>query len=211
MNHNKIFRRNFLIAGTSAALASWASPTQSATQHAQPCSGSPPAPTGADVAGPFFRDGSPQRTILHRGNEDEILTVRGTVSGGNTDSGFLPVPHARIEIWHASPTGLYDNDSDSYLYRAHFFTNADGSYAFETATPMGYRDGPLDRPAHIHYRIMADGFKPLTTQLYFSGDPKMDGDKFVNENDGYARAVLLERLGPGRFVTSFDIRLETAT
>jgi protocatechuate 3,4-dioxygenase beta subunit len=76
---------------------------------------------------------------------------------------------------------------------------------------MGYRDGPFDRPAHIHYKITANGFQSLTTQLYFHGDPKMAGDSFVNENDGFTRAVLLERSAPGRFLTRFDILLETVS
>jgi protocatechuate 3,4-dioxygenase beta subunit len=169
-----------------------------------------PAPTGQDVEGPFFRHGAPQRTVLHRGVEAEILTVRGTVSGRRGRDGFVPIARARVEIWHASPTGIYDNDTDGYLYRGHFFTDEDGSYSFETATPMGYRDGPFDRPAHIHYKVTADRFEPLTTQLYFRGDPKMVDDVFVRENDGTARAVLLERIEPGRFLTRFDIRLEAS-
>jgi catechol 1,2-dioxygenase len=32
------------------------------------------------------------------------------------------------------------------------------------------------RPAHIHVKISADGYQPLTTQLYFQGDEFLDSD-----------------------------------
>ncbi len=32
------------------------------------------------------------------------------------------------------------------------------------------------RPAHLHFEIDADGYQPLTTQLYFAGDPYLDSD-----------------------------------
>jgi Dioxygenase len=32
------------------------------------------------------------------------------------------------------------------------------------------------RPAHLHFKIDADGYQPLTTQLYFAGDPYLDSD-----------------------------------
>lgn len=204
MNDNNIFRRSFLIGG-GTLLASLARPGV-----ADDCMQDPPGPTGQDVEGPFFREGAPERTVLHRGGETEVLTVHGTVSGGDAESGFVRIPRARIEIWHASPSGLYDNDTDAYLYRGHFFTDARGRYSFDTATPAGYRDGPFDRPAHIHYKVSAEGWAPLTTQLYFDGDRKLGQDVFVNRNDGYARTVALERLAPGQFRTRFDLRLEAA-
>ena len=32
------------------------------------------------------------------------------------------------------------------------------------------------RPAHIHVKVSADGYQPLTTQLYFRGDEFLDSD-----------------------------------
>ena len=34
---------------------------------------------------------------------------------------------------------------------------------------------PGVRPLHIHSIVSADGFLPLTTQIYFDGDPLVDG------------------------------------
>ncbi len=47
-------------------------------------------------------------------------------------------------------------------------------YSFSTVRPGDYQiaDSPPDfRCAHIHVKLSADGFKPLTTQLYFADDP----------------------------------------
>jgi catechol 1,2-dioxygenase len=32
------------------------------------------------------------------------------------------------------------------------------------------------RPTHLHFKIGADGYQPLITQLYFAGDPYLDSD-----------------------------------
>ncbi len=32
------------------------------------------------------------------------------------------------------------------------------------------------RPAHLHLKLSHEGFEPLTTQLYFKGDPVLDSD-----------------------------------
>jgi len=32
------------------------------------------------------------------------------------------------------------------------------------------------RPAHLHFKIGADQYKPLTTQLYFADDPYLESD-----------------------------------
>jgi len=32
------------------------------------------------------------------------------------------------------------------------------------------------RPAHIHFRIVADGFEMLTTHVFVAGDPFLDSD-----------------------------------
>lgn len=32
------------------------------------------------------------------------------------------------------------------------------------------------RPAHIHFRVAADGYAPLTTHVFVAGDPFLDTD-----------------------------------
>jgi protocatechuate 3,4-dioxygenase beta subunit len=69
-------------------------------------------------------------------------------------------------------------------------TGDDGVYAFTTVQPAPYSvpyDGPVGdllraggrhawRPAHFHFIVGASGFRPLTTEVFFSGDPYLDSD-----------------------------------
>ena len=61
-------------------------------------------------------------------------------------------------------------------------TDQQGNYEFETIMPGRYAIPPnlpglekyagVMRPAHIHFRVSEILHVPLTTQLYFKGDPK---------------------------------------
>lgn len=75
--------------------------------------------------------------------------------------------------------------------RARIVADNAGHYEFRTVMPglesFGLRPGsplaaladalrlPGDRPLHIHSIVSAAGFLPLTTQIYFDGDPLVEG------------------------------------
>jgi catechol 1,2-dioxygenase len=79
----------------------------------------------------------------------------------------------------------------TYNLRAKVVADSDGQYEFRTIMPglesFGFKpDSPLtaltqalrlpgERPLHIHSIVSADGFLPLTTQIYFDGDPLVQG------------------------------------
>lgn len=107
-------------------------------------------PTSPDMEGPFYKPNAPVRNKTGKG-----LTVKGRVL---SYPDCKPVPDAIIEYWHANPEGIYDD-----AHRATLFSDKDGGYEFTTDFPGIYPG----RPAHIHFKIKAKGFKPLTTQLYF--------------------------------------------
>jgi len=86
------------------------------------------------------------------------------------------------------------NDSSgipAHNLRARVVTDAGGHYAFRTVMPgvetFGFApDSPLTalaealrlpgvRPLHIHAIVTAEGCLPLTTQIYFDGDPLAEG------------------------------------
>lgn len=66
----------------------------------------------------------------------------------------------------------------------------DGVYSFTTVRPAPYTvpyDGPVGtllraggrhawRPAHFHFRVLAEGHAPLTTELFPADDPYIDQD-----------------------------------
>jgi protocatechuate 3,4-dioxygenase beta subunit len=69
-------------------------------------------------------------------------------------------------------------------------TGNDGAYAFTTVRPAPYNvpyDGPVGdllraggrhawRPAHFHFIVSAEGYRPLTTEVFFEDDQYIDQD-----------------------------------
>ncbi|KAK3115303.1 hypothetical protein LTR53_005482 [Teratosphaeriaceae sp. CCFEE 6253] len=153
------------------------------------------APTATAILGPFWRKEAPQRSM---GDSIAIKEMEGsdhTLMHGRVldfDTG-KPIAHAEIDICHTGPNGLYEqqdpNQPDMNL-RGRFFTGSDGEYYFYCLRPTSYpvpNDGPagklldlLDRhpmrPAHIHFILSAEGYKPLTTQIFDRRDKHIDND-----------------------------------
>jgi catechol 1,2-dioxygenase len=166
------------------------------------------SPTREDILGPYYRPGSPWRTDLVRpGIEGELLVVQGRVM----DTAGRPLVGALIDVWQADAAGHYDNEpgheSDEYLLRGQMRSDGTGRYAFRTVLPGQYEmeDG-VKRPRHIHYNVSHPGMRPLTTQLYFEGDPYL-------EQDPYGHPELVIPLGPlpgqsAGFAGVFDVVLE---
>jgi len=114
------------------------------TEAQTPC-----APTAPDWEGPFYKRGAPTRESTGRG-----LVISGVVKSAGS---CTPIPGARLEWWQASPSGTYDD-----AHRGALTTADDGAYRFETDFPPAY----FGRPPHIHLKVLAPGYRTLTTQLY---------------------------------------------
>jgi hydroxyquinol 1,2-dioxygenase len=152
----------------------------------------PEGATDSTVLGPFYREGVPERP----GGASIAGDTPGSptfVSGRVTGPDGRPVAGARLDVWHAAPDGLYDNqvpEREGFNLRGVFRTDAEGRYAFRTVKPSSYAvpiDGPVGvmlralgghhfRPAHIHFIVSADGYVPLTTHIFVAGDPYLDND-----------------------------------
>jgi protocatechuate 3,4-dioxygenase beta subunit len=108
--------------------------------------------------GPYYKSGSPERSTLYEpGDTGRRIVVTGKV----LDSRGTPVAGAWVDVWQADAEGRYDNAG--YRYRGHFFTGADGTYAFRTVVPGEYPG----RTQHIHVKVRAPSGPVLTTQLFF--------------------------------------------
>jgi len=149
--------------------------------------------TPAQTQGPYYRDGSPERTDLSEdGSPGAPLLLTGLVL--QTDC--TPIAGARIEFWQADGAGVYDNAG--FSLRGHQITDARGGYLLETVVPGVYPG----RTPHIHVKIFSsEGRELLTTQLYIAG---------VSDQipDGLFDSRLLARDEPadraGRRHVSFD-------
>jgi protocatechuate 3,4-dioxygenase beta subunit len=123
-------------------------------------------PTPPNIAGPYYEPGAPLKTNLREpGDSGTELRVFGEL----VDIHNRPIENGLIEIWHADAGGEYDGNG--FRYRASMRTAPNGSYGFETYMPGNYGG----RPRHIHYKISADQFEQLITQLYFENDPFFEG------------------------------------
>jgi len=150
-------------------------------------------PTSANLLGPFWRQGAPVMnngdSIVRSPTEGPPFFFTGTV----TDTGGSPVAGAEVDVWHASPVGLYENqdpDQAEWNLRGRFRTDEAGAFSFRSVKPSGYplpTDGPTGdllatlkrhpfRPAHIHAMVSKPGYKTITSQLYSHDDPMLDTD-----------------------------------
>jgi len=148
--------------------------------------------TDSSLLGPFFREGAPQFPMdadISKGALGKKMIVQGRV----LNRGGQPIAGAMIDTWQSSADGVYDlqlPDSDEMKFRGRFRTGNDGRFWFRSVKPASYpvpADGPVGkmlralarhpyRPAHIHFKIAAPGYKALTTALYIAGDHYLDSD-----------------------------------
>lgn len=154
----------------------------------------PAGMTPSSVEGPFHSP-APPRALgdwISHGPERE-RGVPTVVHGRVLDCDGKRVPGAVIDLWQANDTGLYDSqDSTQELgnLRALLTAGAEGEYWFRTIRPSSYpvpTDGTAGRllkaigrhpmrPAHLHVKVTADGYRPLTTHVFLAGDPFMNSD-----------------------------------
>jgi hydroxyquinol 1,2-dioxygenase len=171
----------------------------------------PPRATESTVFGPFFVEGSPafeNGADLGAGAPGEPCLMSGRVLGLDGE----PVPGALIEVWQADEAGLYDVQYDALEAprgRGHLRSDADGRFWFWSVKPRAYGipdDGPVGelllagerghmRPAHVHFRIEADGYHTLTTHVFVDGDPHLDEDAVFGVRSSLVGAF--ERHEPG--------------
>lgn len=132
------------------------------------------AVTAANIEGPFYKPGAPSRAVLASSRDPgEPLVLTGAVRS----TSCAPIAGAILDVWHADARGGYDNDG--WGLRGTLATDAHGRWQLRTIVPGRYLNGRRYRPTHVHVKLRAPGHRPLTTQLYFEGDPYNDGDDFI--------------------------------
>lgn len=153
----------------------------------------PAGATPNTVAGPFYRSDVPETPLgasISRDGKGEPLAVTGRI----VDLDGQGVAGATVEVWHANADGRYENQEPDrqpeFNLRGRFRADVQGRFRFATIKPRGYAlpsDGPvgrlvttlglrLERPAHIHFRVSAEGFETLTTHVYDEADPAIGRD-----------------------------------
>lgn len=149
--------------------------------------------TDQSLLGPFWRLNSPR---VENGGSIVRSETPGAplfVSGRVVDRDGRPVAGAEVDVWHASPVGLYENQDPEQAdmnLRGKFTADAEGRFSFRSVMMVGYpipTNGVVGRlleaqsrhpyrPAHLHALIFKPGFKVLISQVYDPTDPHIDSD-----------------------------------
>jgi catechol 1,2-dioxygenase len=149
--------------------------------------------SSANLLGPFWRMDSPRTenggSLLRSPTPGPALYFVGWVR----DAEGNPVAGAEVDVWHASPVGLYENQDPEQAemnLRGKFTTDANGEFSFRSIKPAGYpipTNGPVGallraqgrhnfRPAHLHFLVYKPGYKTVTSQIYSPDDPHLETD-----------------------------------
>jgi len=124
-------------------------------------------PTPAQTEGPYFKPQSPERrSLVEPGLGGTPLTITGRV----VTAGCLPIAGALLDFWQADHNGRYD--TAGFRLRGHQYTDDDGRFSVTTIVPGLY----TGRTRHVHVKAQAPNHPPLTTQLYFPGEPRNTRD-----------------------------------
>jgi hydroxyquinol 1,2-dioxygenase len=155
--------------------------------------GRPFGATEPTVLGPFYVEGAPARSFGDSIVDDpstggEPLVLHGEVR----DIEGRPIPGATVEVWQVQPNRRYDIEEDPQRrnLRGTFTARADGRYRIRTVRPVDYtvpEDGPVGhmlhalgrdswRPAHIHLKVSAEGYRSVVTHVFDSVSPWLDRD-----------------------------------
>jgi protocatechuate 3,4-dioxygenase beta subunit len=149
--------------------------------------------TMSALLGPFYRgqapDCEPGDRLMRSDTPGPLLYFTGKV----TEIDGTPIAGARLDIWHASPVGLYENQDAGqadFNLRGQFTTDGKGAFCFASVRPAGYPvpiNGPVGdllraqnrppmRPAHVHFIVSAPGHKTLITQVFFDSAQALSQD-----------------------------------
>jgi catechol 1,2-dioxygenase len=149
--------------------------------------------TASALLGPFWRMNSPR---VENGGSIVRSETPGPALFANCrvlDTAGAPLANVEVDVWQASPVGLYENQDDTQVdmnLRGKFTTDADGRFSFRSVKPAGYpvpTDGPVGdllrvqrrhpyRPAHLHFLAFKPGFKTLITQVFVDDDKYLASD-----------------------------------
>ncbi len=157
--------------------------------------------TTPDILGPFHVPDAPFRTVLASADEPGTrLFIDGQIFHNDCES---PLAGAVVDVWHATDSGCYSvrescPDEDPFNCRGQMLTDADGQFSFETILPGWYLNGQTYRPRHLHVIIVPPGSPALTTQIYFEGDPYIDGDRWASDPSAAARIIPLQDEGEAK-------------
>lgn len=179
--------------------------------------------TMSALLGPFYRGEAPEYengdSIARSEMDGTPLTLEGRVVGLDGK----PIPGAKIDVWQASPRGMYENqdpNQDDYNLRGVFHTDDEGRYLIRTVRPAGYpvpthtptgdllraQNRSPFRPAHVHFIVSAPEHKTLITQIFSDTMENMLGDVVFGAKQQIAGDLVDN--GDGTLTCTYDFTLK---
>lgn len=149
--------------------------------------------TTQSLLGPFWRMNSPATengdTIVRSPTPGTKMFVEFTIH----DQSGNPIEGAKVDVWHCSAEGFYENQDDGQAnmnLRGQFKTDREGRIWFNSIKQSGYpiptntvvgrlleaQNRHPFRPAHIHVLGYKNGYKTLISQIYADDDKHLQSD-----------------------------------
>ena len=132
-----------------------------------------------------------------RAAEGTVLAVTGRV----LDRSGRPRAGARMEIWQCDAFGHYhhvgggaESGDPGFQGFGAVTTDAEGRYAFRTIKPVPYPG----RTPHIHFTVVEEGRRRLTSQMFVEGEPGNARDGLYRHLGAAAQAVTMRLSDSGK-------------
>jgi len=149
--------------------------------------------TPREVEGPFYPTNRRQEHDIDLTKIEGRSSVASgqiiVISGDVMDEYCQPITGATVEIWQANTWGKYNHHRDknnpspsdpNFQGWGVMNTDESGRYQFKTIIPGSYPVNPIwTRPPHIHFKVFADKYVELITQLYFAGQSLNQHDQLL--------------------------------
>jgi protocatechuate 3,4-dioxygenase beta subunit len=161
------------------------------------------APTPSETEGPFYP------VMAQKDLDFDLTRVEGGdgvaqgrhifIAGRVLDTAGNAIEDATVDLWQANASGRYrhPDESDKYPLDPNFQgwaivpSGKQGVFRFKTIYPGAYGNvWGWRRPPHIHFKISKPGYKTLTTQLYFPGEPLNEKDYLLRGHSEAERKLM---------------------
>lgn len=163
-------------------------------------------PTPSETEGPFYpvndqRDKDADLTQVD-GHTGIAQGQHIIVSGQVTDIAGNRIDNALLDIWQADANGRYRHPRDPNTARldenfqgwAMIRSDSNGLFRFKTVIPGAYpASSTWIRPPHIHFKISRQGYRALTTQMYFPNEALNQTDLLLSNKSAAEQSVMIAK------------------
>ena len=163
--------------------------------------------TPSEIEGPFFPNELPKDSDFDltqiKGNKGIAKGEVVFISGKVQDAKNNPLKNSVIILWQANSKGRYTHPRDkmntspidpNFQGVATIKSDEKGEFRFKTIIPGSYRAAKnWMRPPHLHFNISKQGYKELTTQMYFPDNQLNKKDHLLNRKNIKERAFMIAK------------------